>query len=86
MENYSLQTLIGFIKERKPRVVFNDKHSNWSNISTAVPQGSIFGPITSLIFLNDLSINQSSNFKPFSSLFSVIHDIKQSGNKWNTEK
>ena len=57
--------LIDFLKERKQRVVLNGQHSNWSNISAGVLQGSILGPLLFLIYINDLSDNLSSNPKLF---------------------
>ena len=77
-----LNILINFLKERKQRVVINGQHSKWSNISAGVSQESILGPFHFLIYINDLSNNLSPNLKLFAddtSLFSVVHDMKQSG-------
>ena len=82
-----LSTLIDFLKERKQRVVLNGQHSRWSNVSAGVPQGSILGPLF-LIYINDLPDNLSSNPKLFVddiSLFSVEHDISQSGINLNDD-
>ena len=82
-----LSTLIDFLKERKQRVVLNGQHSRWSNVSPGVPQGSILGPLF-LIYINDLPDNLSSNPKLFVddiSLFSVEHDINQSGINLNDD-
>ena len=82
-----LSTLIDFLKERKQRVVLNGQHSRWSNVSAGVPQGSILGPLF-LIYINDLPDNLSSNPKLFVddiSLFSVEHDINQSGINLNDD-
>ena len=87
-----LNILIDFLKERRQRVVLNRQHSNWSNISAGVPQGSILGPLFFLIYINDLSDNLSSNPKPFAdetSIWawykSVEHDINQSGINLNDD-
>ena len=77
-----LNIWIDFLKERKRRVVLNSQHSKWSNVSAGVLQGSILGPLLFLIYMNELSDNLSSNPKLFAddtSLFSVVHDINQSG-------
>ena len=83
-----LNILIDFLKERKQRVVLNGQHSEWSNISATFPQGSILGPLLSLIYISDLSDNLSSNHNLFAdetSLFSVMHDINQSGINLNDD-
>ena len=80
--------LIDFLKERKQSVVLNGQHSKWSNISAGVPQGLIHGPLLFLIYINDLSNNLSSNPKLLAddtSLFSVVHDINQSGMNLNDD-
>ena len=63
--------LIDFLKERKQRVVLNGQHSEWSNVSAGIPQGSILGPLFFLIYINDLSDNLSSNPKPFADETSI---------------
>ena len=82
-----LSTLIDFLKERKQRVALNGQDSRWSDVSAGVSQGSILGPLF-LIYINDLPDNLSSNPKLFAddiSLFSVEHDINQSGINLNDD-
>ena len=76
-----LEILIGFLKDRKQRVVLNGKNSSWANIEAAVPQGSILGPLLFPIYINDLPDYLSTNVKLFAddtSPFSVVHDIATS--------
>ena len=74
-----IETLTDFLKDRKQRVVLNERNSSWANIKAGVPQGSILGPLLFLIYINDLPDNLSTNVIPDdTSLFSVVHDIATS--------
>ena len=50
-----INILRNFLRNRKQRVVLNDQCSSWADVIADVPQGSILGPLLSLIYINDLS-------------------------------
>ena len=43
-----------FLNNRKQRVIVNGSFSEWKDITSRIPQGSVFGPILFLIFINVL--------------------------------
>ena len=72
-----------FLSERKQRVVLDGFSSEWMDVLTGVPQGSVLGPLHFIIFINDLSNGLSIFCKLFaddSKLMSVIINLKDHEN------
>ena len=61
--------LVTWIKDwlsgRKQRVVINGKPSEWTSVSSGVPQGSVLGPILFIIYINDIEENINCKIPKF---------------------
>ena len=54
-----------FLQGRRMRVQVRGAHSDWVEVSSGVPQGSVLGPLLFLIFVNDIPEWIKSNVKMF---------------------
>ena len=83
-----LNVITDLLYQRKQGVVLNGQHSSWTNVEAGVPQGSIFGPLFFLIYINELSDGLTSNPKFFAddtSLFSFFQNINSTTNDPNSD-
>ena len=73
-----LQWIKNFLSNRKQRVSLGGKLSNWQDVTSGIPQGSVLGPLLFTIFINDMPEAVDSYMKLFADdakIFKAIESI-----------
>ena len=67
-----LEWISDFLTTRSQRVVIDGHSSGWSEVTSGVPQGSIFGPLLFLVYINEFPLAVKCNCGLFAD-DSVLH-------------
>ena len=49
-----LQWIQSFLTDRKQKVIVQGEESQWADVASGIPKGSVLGPVLFLIYINDL--------------------------------
>ena len=61
IEYYTLRWIQAFLSDCLQQVSVNGINSEWANVTSGIPQGSVLGPILFGLYINDLPENIDSN-------------------------
>ena len=64
-----------FLTGRKQQVVVRGATSDWSEVLSGVPQGSVLGPLCFLVYIADINFNVESTVKMFAADTKVYRKI-----------
>ena len=75
-----------FLNGRKQRVLIGDYSSDWEDVLSSVPQGSVLGPLLFIIFINDLPDRVKNECKLYADDSKLIGAIKKEEDVLNIQK
>jgi len=78
--NSVIRWIDSWLANRKQRVHINGKFSDWAEVKSGVPQGSVLGPILFIMFIDDISWDLNSKLSIFADdlkVMSIVNSIEQ---------
>ena len=64
-----------WLSGRTQRVMLNGSYSNWSDVCSGVPQGSVLGPLLFLVYVNDTDCGLEANISKFADDTKIFHEV-----------
>ena len=69
-----------FLTNRHQRVVLWGHYSPWTSLHSGIPQGTVFGPILFVFYVNDITCNLESQCKLFTDdmkVYKVLRNVQE---------
>ena len=76
-----LKWLEDWLSERKQRVVINGKSSDWKDVKSGVPQGSVLGPVLFVIYINDIDDGLTCKISKFADDTKIMNKVLTTADK-----
>ena len=70
-----LRWIHAWLTNRRQRVIVKNTASEWSSVSSRVPQGSVLGPVLFLIYVNDIDNGILSKISKFADDTKLYHKV-----------
>ena len=76
-----------FLEGRKMRTMLRGKFSNWLDVTSGVPQGSVLAPIMFLIYINDVQevISEGNYMNLFADYAKIQRSVKNEECCWKLQ-
>ena len=77
IEEQTVNWIENFLNNRKQKVIVNGAQSEWNNVTSGIPQGSVLGLILFVLYINDLQEGMKSEIFLFADDTKVYSKIKK---------
>ena len=82
LEGRIIKWIQEFLSNRKQQVKLRGKLSNWADILSGVPQGSVLGAILLVLYINDLPDIVTSTSKLFADDTKLYNKVSKGKYRW----